>query len=451
MDSKFEKDLTTGKVWKQMLLFALPFFASNFIQSCLNLADMVIVSRFGGTNGLSGVSVGASIMVILTTLAAGLATGGTVVIGNYLGSGQREKINRVISTLFISLFAISLFFMLILITGADTFLNWVNAPYESFSEAKVYLIVCAIGLPFMFGYNAVSSVMRGLGDARTPMYFIFLACMVNVALDMLFVVGFNMGAMGAALATVISQGISVISSVIYLKLRDFMFDFRLSSFVFSKEEFWHIIRTGLPVSIQSVATNFSFLLLSSYNNLLGGVNVSAAVAVVMNFNGFAILPSHAINAAATAMISQNIGKGNYERSRKTVYVCLIMCIAVCAVVFSLVHLFPELIFKLFGAEEEVILCGIPYLLAFSFEYVGLPYIVGFNSYHTGTGRSWILLITTIFTSFIFRVPIAYYLGFKTDLGITGVAYSIPIATLVGAVLSFAFYMIFRNKKVSLTA
>lgn len=446
--SRFENDLTKGSVWRQLLIFSLPLFAGNLLQSCFNLADMIILGRFGGTASLSGVSLGGGVMTILSTFAAGLATGGTVVIGNYLGSGRKEKINRVISTLLVTLTSFGLAFMTCLLLFSNQLLKLMRTPAESFHQAREYLLVCAIGLVFIYGYNALGAIMRGLGDSATPTYFLVVACGVNIGLDFLLVAYYDLGAMGAALATVISQAGAMFAMIIYLKMKKFMFDFKPSSFIFYKQEFKSILKTGLPMSIQSIATNLSFLVLSSFNNQLGGVNASAAVAVVMNFNGFAILPSHALNAAATAMISQNAGKGDLKRSRQTVNVCLILCIIVSAIVFTLVRLFPTPIFNLFGAEKAVITCGIPYLLAFSFEYVGLPFIVGYNSFQTGTGRGWVILITTLCSSFIFRIPMAMLFGFYFNMGIEGVAYGIPIATAFGALMSWVFYMVFRNKQIA---
>ncbi len=451
MAPKFEQDLTQGNVWKQLLIFSLPFLASNLVQSCFNLADMIILGNYGGTYSLSGVSIGGGVMTVLTTFASGLATGGTVVIGNYLGAGHKNKINKVISTLLVTLGIIAITITIVLGLGVDPLLSLLKAPAESFTEAHNYLFICACGVIFIFGYNALASIMRGLGDAKTPMIFIILACILNIILDLILVAYYKIGAVGAALATIISQALAMISCIIYLKVNDFMFDFKPGSFRFYKEEFWLITKTGLPMSIQSVATNFSFLVLNSYNSRLGGVNASAAVAVVMNFNGFAILPSHAINQAATSMISQNSGKGDLllKRSHEVVKACLIMCIIVSGIVFTLVRTFPEPIFHLFGAEEAVINCGIPYLLAFSFEYATLAFIVAYNSFLTGTGRGYLILITTLLSSFILRIPIAYLLGFILNMGIVGVAYAAPIATAFGALMSFIFFQAYKNRSVKI--
>lgn len=218
-----------------------------------------------------------------------------------------------------------------------------------------------------------------------------------------------------------------------------MFDFKPSSFHFIKEEFHTLLRTGLPLSIQMVGTNFSFLILTTFINRAGGVAASAAAGIVNNFNGFAILPEAAISSAASAMIAQNMGKKDVKRSSKTMHCCLVLCIGVSLVVFTLMHIFPEQIFHLFGVKEDVLVYGMPYIFAFSFEYVGLPFIMSFNTVSTATGNGWITLVTNMISAFIVRIPLAYVLAFLCELGVRGIAISIPIATAVGAIISFLFY------------
>lgn len=438
--NEFEHDLTKGNIWKQLIWFAVPFFISNLIQSLYNLMDMVILGHFGGTNSISAANIGGQILIILTNIASGLSAGGTVMLGNYLGSNRRDKINDAIRTLLITLFVLALLFMTVLFVCIRPILRILDTPEEAFSQTRQYLIICTAGLIFIYGYNALSAIMRGLGNSKTPMIFIVLACIINVVLDLILVAGFDLGAGGAAFATVFAQGCSVLFCILYLKHHNFMFDFKLSSFHFVKSEFRSLIRTGLPISIQQVGTNLSFLVLISFINQAGGVDANAAAGIVNNINGFAILPESAISAAASAMIAQNMGKQNIKRSAKTMKCCLILCCGISIIVFSLMHLFPEQIFHLFGATDAVLAYGLPYLFAFSFEYVGLPFIISLNTVSTGTGNGWITLITNMTSTFFVRIPAAYVLAFVFDYGVSGIAYAIPLATLIGALISFAFYL-----------
>ena len=411
--STFEHDLTKGNIWKQLVWFAVPFFISNLIQSLYSLIDLIILGHFGGTNSISAANIGGQVLVILTNLAAGLSGGGTVMLGNYLGSKRKDKINGAISTLLITLTVMAAVFMVLLFILKQPLLRLLDTPEEA--------------------------IMRGLGDSRTPMIFVMIACVINIILDLVLVAGFHLGAGGAAVATVFAQGCSMLFCIIYLKHHDFMFDFKPSSFHFIKEEFHTLLRTGLPLSIQMVGTNFSFLILTTFINRAGGVAASAAAGIVNNFNGFAILPEAAISSAASAMIAQNMGKKDVKRSSKTMHCCLVLCIGVSLVVFTMMHIFPEQIFHLFGVKEDVLVYGMPYIFAFSFEYVGLPFIMSFNTVSTATGNGWITLVTNMISAFIVRIPLAYVLAFLCELGVRGIAISIPIATAVGAIISFLFY------------
>ncbi len=436
--SKFSRDLTTGSVLKQLVLFAIPFFFSNLIQSVYSVADMMILGHFGGTNSLSAVNTSSQIAVIVTNLAMGLSTGGTVMIGQYLGAKQEERIKKATSTLLITLMGLSVILSTVLLAFAGSMLRVLNVPAEAFAEAMDYLVINLLGLAFVFGYNALSAIMRGLGDSKTPLIFVIVACVVNIVLDLLLVGLFDMGAGGAAAATVAAQALSAVLCIIYLRRSGFMFDFRLSSFRFDGESFATLMKVGLPTGIQHVATNFSFLILTGLINGAGGAAAGAASGIVNKFNGFAILPDMAISSSVSAMISQCMGAGKQERVKKAAGYGLIICCIISAVIFAVANIFPEEIFRLFNADEELIEVGIRYMRAFSFEYVFLPFIVCFNSIFIGTGNGWITLITNMVSSFAVRIPLAYILG--VSLGVFGIGCSVPAATFAGSFIAFIFYL-----------
>lgn len=438
--AKFEADLTKGNVWKQLIIFAVPFFISNLIQSVYSVADMMIVARFSGTNSIAGVNISSQIMVVVTNLAVGLATGGTVMVGQFLGAGRRDKIKESISTLFITLAVLAAFLMILLLIFLNPLLAVLKTPSEAYREAYGYLLVSILGIIFIFGYNALSAIMRGMGDGKTPLEFVVVACVVNIVLDLIFVGIFHWGALGAAIATVISQAVSMISCIYYLMHNEFIFDFQRSSFRFNKELFWTLMKVGLPSGIQLVATNFSFLVLTALINGIGGVAASAAIGIVGKFNGFAILPEVAVSTSVSAMISQNIGAEDLKRSKKATYYGIVLCAGISVIIFTFSQIFPHQIFYLFGAEGDVIQAGLLYMKSFSFEYVFLPFIVGFNAVFTGTGNGWVTLITNLISSFLVRIPLAVYLGTTAGLGIFGIGCAVPCATFVGSFIAFLFYL-----------
>lgn len=437
--AKLESDLTCGNVWKQMIVFAIPFFISNLIQSLYSVADLMIVSYFGGTESVAGVNTSSSVIIIITNLATGIAAGGTVMVGQFLGAGQREKIRRAISTLFLTLFGLAGIIMTVLLLCANPLLTSLNTPAQAYAEAYGYLMVSLIGVVFIFGYNAVSAVIRGMGDGKTPLYFVIVACIVNIVLDFLFVAGFHWGATGAAAATVIAQAVSMISCIIYLIRNDFVFDFKPASFTFDREMFVTLMKVGLPNGVQHAATNLSFLFMTAMINDIGGVAANAAVGIVGKFNNFALLLQVAFNTSASTMISQNIGAGKMPRAKKIMQCCLLLCTIMSVFTYGIAYFFPEEIMHIFGAAPDVVAEGVVYMSAFRYEYVFVPVIIALNSMFLGNGCGWILLVTNLLTSFIIRIPAALFLGFSQGLGLYGIGLAVPIASCVGAILVVIFY------------
>ncbi len=437
--AKFESDLTNGNVWKQMIVFAIPFFFSNLIQSLYSVADLMIVSYFGGTESVAGVNTSSSVIIIITNLATGIAAGGTVMVGQFLGAGQREKIKRAISTLFLTLFGLAMVITIGLLIFSHPLLRSLNTPVQAYAESYGYLVVSLIGVVFIFGYNAVSAVIRGMGDGKTPLCFVIVASVVNIVLDLLFVAVFHWGATGAAVATVAAQAVSMISCIIYLVRHNFVFDFKKTSFSFDREMFKSLMKVGVPNGVQHAATNLSFLVMMAMVNEIGGVAGNAAVGIVGKFNSFALLLQVAFNTSASTMISQNIGANKMWRAKKVMICCLVMCSVMSAITYGVAYFFPEEIMKIFGAKPDVVAEGVIYMSAFRYEYVFVPIIIALNSMFLGNGSGWVLLVTNLFSSFIVRIPAAFYLGTSQGLGLYGIGLAVPIASCVGAVLVVIFY------------
>ncbi|NCB05608.1 MAG: MATE family efflux transporter, partial [Clostridia bacterium] len=339
--SQFENDLTEGSVFKRLIVFSVPFLLSNIVQSLYNVADMLIVGNFSGTASMSGVNIGGQITFILTNFVFGLCTGGTVMIAQYLGSGRREEMRKTIATLLTSLMVAALVITGVMLVFKDAVLTLIATPPESYQEASSYLQVTLVGIVFIFGYNALSAILRGMGDSKRPFYFVLISCVTNIVLDILFVGPMNMGATGAAIATVISQGLSMILCVVYLRKNDFIFDFHLSSFRVDKSTLGKIFRLGFPAAIQNSVVSISFLFITTLVNVIGGVAASAAVGVVSKFNGFAIMPALAMSAAISTMAAQNIGAGKWDRALQSCKIGMVVAAVISCVIFALAQLFPQ--------------------------------------------------------------------------------------------------------------
>lgn len=418
---------------------------SNLIQTLYNVTDMLIVGIYSGTVGISGVNIGGQVTFILTNIIIGLAVGGTVVIGQYLGAGDRKGMRETISTLLTFLLVAGIAFTVIMLILSDKVLNLLQTPKESYQQARNYLDVTLMGTIFIFGYNAFAAILRGLGDSKRPLIFVTIACLTNIFLDLLFVGVYGMEARGAAIATVISQAFSMILCIIYLKRSDFEFDFKLSSFKFYKERFAMLMKIGIPISIQNVIVNFSFLVLTTIANSMG-VNASAAVGIVGKYNGFAILPAIAVGSSVSAMVAQNMGAGETERAKKTFYTGFTLAFSVTFVAFIFTQMFPEKILSLFDNNPETIAAGVEYIRTFSFDYLIVPATFCLNGLVTGSGHTVISSICGILSSIGFRVPIAILFGVVLQKGLWGLGLAAPVASFASGLILFIFFVSGKWKK-----
>jgi putative MATE family efflux protein len=440
-----ERNLTEGNVAEQLIKFALPFMLSNLIQSLYNVADMLIVGNYSGTAAISGVNIGGQVTLLLTNLIIGLTTGGTVIIGQYLGSGDRKSVKETISTLLTFLLVAGVASTIIMLVLSDSVLKLMQTPAESYQEARDYLDVTLLGTVFIFGYNAFSAILRAFGDSRRPLIFVSIACTINVALDLLLVGAFGMAAKGAAIATVISQAISMILCIITLIRSDFVFDFKLRSFKFIKERFTMIMKVGIPISIQNVIINFSFLVLTTIANSMG-VNASAAVGIVGKYNGFAILPAIAVGSSVSAMVAQNMGAGAIERAKKTFYTGFALAFSITFVVFIITQIFPHQILSVFDDDPDTIAAGVDYIRTFSFDYLIVPATFCLNGLVTGAGHTLVSSVCGILSSIGFRVPIAILFGSVMQKGLWGLGLAAPIASVASGLILLFFCITGRWKK-----
>ena len=450
--SQFENNLSEGSVAKRLILFALPVLLSNIIQSLYSVADMLIVGRFAGTVSMSAVNIGGQVTFIITNIVFGLCLGGTVLIGQYLGAGERDKMHRTISTLITGLIILGVASTAIFIFLRDPLLRLIQTPAESFAEAREYLFVTILGILFIFGYNALSAILRGMGDSKRPFYFVTISCVTNIILDILFVGPLHMGARGAAIATVISQAMSMLLCVFFLMRRGFIFDFRLSSYHIYPEELKLIFRIGTPNAIQNGVTSISFLFITALVNTIGnaagnGAAASAAVGVVGKFNGFAIMPALAMSAAISTMSAQCIGAEKWDRAVRCLRIGTAIGVAFSYAIFAVAQAFPESILRLFDSDPEMIAYGVSYMRSFSLDYLLVPFCFCFNGLFMGAGHTRFTLVNSILSSLLLRIPASFLFGRVLNWGLFGVGLGAPTATL-GALALIIWYYVSKRWRVN---
>lgn len=439
MADKFRQDLTQGSVGKQLIKFSIPFLLSNLLQAFYSVADMIIVGRLCGTHGITGVNIGSQINILVTGAAFGLAVGGTVLIAQYGGAKKFDDQKKTIGTLFTAYMILAVICTAVMLLLGDTLLKLLNTPEVAYTEAFNYYMICMSGLVFMFAYNVISAILRGMGDSKRPLYFVLIATIVNIIFDIILVGPFKMGAAGAAYATVGAQALSVVLSIIYLAKNHFFVGYKKSDFKIDGTKMKMLIKLGLPSSVQQVVVSFSFLTLTALINSLPNADIaSACQGIGGKVNSFAILPALAMSSAVSSMAGQNIGAGDTKRAKKTMLTGMGIAFAISMVVFVIVQLFPQQIISLFDTNKEVLEVGAEYMRYIALDYIFVPFVFCMNGLAIGAGYTNFALFNACFSSILVRVPFAYLVVNLTDLGFNGIGLATGLASAASIIVGAIF-------------
>lgn len=430
--------LTHGNMFKALLSFSLPYMFANIIQALYGSVDALVVGNFADSAGLSAVATGSMIMMTVNSFVTGFSNGGTVLVGQYTGAEQPEDVKSTIGSLFTLFACVAVGLSVILLFCAKGIAGLMQAPAEAFTYTVQYTSICYIGLLFTSGYNAVSAILRGMGDTKKPLLFIGIACVFNIILDLLFVAGLGLGAAGAAIATTAAQAISFFLSIIYLKRRGFIFDFKLKSFKPDPVKIKSLVRIGLPIGLQDSLANVSFLFMLALINTMG-VNTSAAAGVGDKLVTFAMLPPGAFTAAISAMTAQNVGAMQRERAIQGFKLGLGMSLIVGTFLALIMGIFPKWLFGIFTSDAAVIELAPYYLLPYAAEGVLVCFVFSTNGFFNGCGYSQVSMISHLTSTFLVRVPVAWLLGSMEGATLAHVTAAAPISSFIQIIILFYFY------------
>lgn len=408
------KDFTHGNVTKQLIVFAWPLFLSNLLQVVYNMVDMMVVGNVLGKAGISAVSVGGDVSHLLTFVAMGFSNAGQVLIARYIGAKERHKIGKFVGTMSGFLTVCSIALSVIGLVFQNKLLTLMNTPVEAYAGAADYSAICMVGLVFIYGYNIVSAILRGMGDSKHPFIFISIAAVLNLILDIIFVVGFGMGAGGAALATVISQAVSFISCVVFLarNAKQFELNMNIKNFIFwDKEMLVSLLKLGAPMAIKTASIQVSKLFVNSWINSYG-VAVSAFAGIANKVSSIANLISTAMNTAGSTMVGQNIAAGEFDRVKKILKQLAVITLTVATVLSAVICLFPKEIFSIFTDEGDAD------VLAIAGGYVPIAVLLFFgaamraimNALINGSGNYRINFATAILDGIVMRIGLALLFG-----------------------------------------
>jgi putative MATE family efflux protein len=452
------RDLTKGSVGKNILRFAMPMLVGHMFQQLYTFVDQIIVGRYLGKEALA--AVGASFPVIFTLIALiiGIATGGTIVISQFFGAKDFNRVKRAIDTLFIVMGIFAVIMTIVGITFSEDIFRLIKLPEELMPMATRYLTIYVSGLVVFFGYNSVAAILRGLGDSTTPLYFLILATIINISLDLLFIVKLGWGIEGAAFATLIAQGTAFIVAVFYLNRNHELIKFNIREFSFDWVIFKQSLRIGLPTGLQQTFVALGMMALMGIVNGYG-TNVVAGYTAAGRLDSMAVIPSMVFSFALSTFVGQNIGAGKVDRVKKGLTRTLLMSSASAISITIVIIIFKYPLMRLFTPDQSVIDIGGEYLTIVTSFYLLFTGMFVYGGVMRGAGDTLVPMFITLFSLWVIRIPAALFLSKESveifgitlkgaGLGQTGIWWSIPSGWGFGLLLSFIYYQTGRWKRKS---
>lgn len=442
-----KNDMTEGNINKQLVMFALPLFVSNILQTFYNAVDMFFVGKYIGTAGLSAVSVCGPVMNVLYMTIAGLSMGITILLGAYLGHKDNERLIKTANTAIVMYLLISLCVTVLGLVLTPNILRFISTPEEAFSQAIIYMRVIFSGVVFTFGYNLICAMQRGFGDSKSSMYFVITATAANVVLDFLLVRYFLLGVFGAALATVISQAVSFIMGIVYFRRKKHVVTFSPKDFLFDAPCAKEILRIGIPTAIQQTFVHMSGVALNGIVNTYGLVT-SAAYGIGIKIDSFSMQPCNAICDAVSAMTSQNLAAGKEERALKCVKNGQKITMLFNGALTVIVLIFAYDIAALFDKTPEVCALAGGYMRITVIMYMFYSTIYPKMGFVKGSGNALFSLKNSLISQYLLRIPLAIILAKGLNLGLTGIAFSVISAPIFSSI-TYSVYLRkgkWRNRK-----
>ena len=438
-------NFTTGKILKPLLHFAFPVLLAMLLQVMYGAVDLLIVGQFGNASDVSAVATGSQVLMMITSIISGFAMGITILIGQKIGEDQLEEAGNVVGSgiCIFSILALILSFSLLFF--ASPFADFMRTPHEAFANTVSYIRICGSGTLFIIGYNMLCSIFRGLGDSKTPLLTVLIACISNIISDYLLVGIFHLGVSGAAFATIFAQGFSVIMAILILKKRGLPFHFSWSSIRFHKKHVHKILSYGFPISLQDGMVHFSFLAITMIVNSLG-VIASAGVGVAEKLAGFILLVPSSFAQSVAAFSAQNFGAQKKERAQKALYygITSSLTFGIFIAYFSFFH--GDLMAGLFSSDPAVIEAAWNYMKAYSIDCLLTSFMFCFTGYFNGYGKTTFVMLQGIIGAFCVRIPLSYIMSqaFPDSLFFIGLA--TPSSTLLQVILCLTYFYYLRKKE-----
>lgn len=430
------RDLTTGNPGKQIFAFAVPMLLGNVFQQLYNIVDTIIIGHYIGTEALAATGATFPVIFVLISLVIGITTGTSIIISQYFGAKDYARVKRAIDTTFIFLFFASIALTILGLIFIGPVWRLLALPEYLIADATTYFNIFALGLVLMFGYNGVSAVLRGLGDSKTPLYFLIIATVLNIILDLVFVLVFKWGIAGVAIATVVAQGVSFGLSILYLNRYHQLIRVSYKGLVFDHDIFLKSLRIGIPTGLQHTFVSLGMMALLRIVNGFG-TNTIAAYTIAGRIDSFAALPAMNISMALSTFVGQNLGANKPGRVKEGLKSTMLWTSALSLLVTAVAWLFGRDLMRLFTTDPEVIRIGYEYLLIVSTFYILFSAMFVTNGVLRGAGDALIPMFITLFSLWVFRIPASWFLSL--EMGTNGIWWGIPIAWFFGWLFSYWYY------------
>ena len=442
--SSDKNNFTEGNILKKLSLFMLPVLGALILQAAYSAVDLLVVGRFGSTAGLSAVSTGSQLMNLVTFMVTQLAMGATVLIARYLGEKKPERIGAVLggATVVFAILATVLFVLLVFFAHPIAVL--MQAPSEALGLTTRYVRICGMGIFFIVAYNMLAAIFRGLGESKSPLLFVLVACLINIAGDLLFVAGFKMDAAGAAIATVMAQAVSVVLAIVILLKKDLPFTLKKSDFRLNPQ-CRKFLQVGLPLALQEVLTQASFLALCAFVNRLG-LTASSGYGVASKIVSFAMLIPSALMQSMASFVAQNVGASKPKRAKQAMFTGMGIGLVFGCAVFALVMLKGDVLAGIFSTDAEVVQKGFEYLKGFAPETILTAILFSMLGYFNGNNKTVFVMIQGLVQTLLVRLPMSYLMSIQPNASLTKIGLAAPVSTLVGVLLNTAFYLYFTHSQ-----
>lgn len=442
--SSDKNNFTEGNILKKLSLFMLPVLGALILQAAYGAVDLLVVGRFGSTAGLPAVSTGSQLMNLVTFMVTQLAMGATVLIARYLGEKKPERIDAVLggATVVFAILATVLFVLLVFFAHPIAVL--MQAPSEALGLTTRYVRICGMGIFFIVAYNMLAAIFRGLGDSKSPLLFVLVACLINIAGDLLFVAGFKMDAAGAAIATIMAQAVSVVLAIVILLKKDLPFTLKKSDFRLNPQ-CRKFLQVGLPLALQEVLTQASFLALCAFVNRLG-LTASSGYGVASKIVSFAMLIPSALMQSMASFVAQNVGASKPKRAKQAMFTGMGIGLVFGCAVFALVMLKGDVLAGIFSTDAEVVQKGFEYLKGFAPETILTAILFSMLGYFNGNNKTVFVMIQGLVQTLLVRLPMSYLMSIQPNASLTKIGLAAPVSTLVGVLLNTAFYLYFTHSQ-----